>query len=250
MVSDTWQEKIDQYVDAELSSEEMRAMEAHLRECPSCAADVLCHTRLKHVTKMAGKRYLPSSDFRRRIQQHIVAPRRPVRRWLWAPSLALAAAAILVAAISLNHSSQRSRSEQLLGELADLHVTNLASSNPVEVVSTDRHTVKPWFQGKLPFTFDLPELQGSQFTLVGGRLVYLAHEPGAHLIYNVRSHHLSVFILQDRPEFNLSLPAKDSLASVLSFHVESWTGDGLRYFVFGDAGPEYIRQLSQVFKRG
>src|SRR5207248_10840923 len=136
----------------------------------------------------------------------------------WLPGFALAAAAIIVVAVGLGL-LPRPRQHDVLAEITDLHVSTLASANPVDVISTDRHTVKPWFQGKLPFTFDLPELQGSQFTLVGGRLVYLAHEPGAHLIYNVRSHHISVFILQDRPELDLSLRSNESLASVLSFHV-------------------------------
>ena len=93
MESDNWQTKIDQYVDAELSTEDMRAMEAHLRGCASCAAVALRHTRLKHVTKMAGKRYFANSEFRRRVQQQISVNRRPARRWGWIPSVALAVAA-------------------------------------------------------------------------------------------------------------------------------------------------------------
>jgi len=249
MESDNWQTKIDQYVDAELSTEDMRAMEAHLRGCASCAAVALRHTRLKHVTKMAGKRYFANSEFRRRVQQQISVNRRPARRWGWIPSVALAVAVILIAALSFNILSQRSRSQQLLTELADLHVTNLASSNPVEVVSSDRHTVKPWFQGKLPFTFDLPELEGTPFSLLGGRLTYLDHAPGAHLIYNVRSHHISVFIFQEQPDFDRTLRSGTLRAKMLSFNEESWSAGGLRYFVFGDASPEYIQQLSGLLKR-
>ena len=64
-----------------------------------------------------------------------------------------------------------------MSELVDLHVATLASSNPIDVVSSDRHTVKPWFEGKIPFTFNLPELQNSPFTLVGGRVSYLNQSP-------------------------------------------------------------------------
>jgi|SRR5438445_13863468 len=63
---------------------------------------------------------------------------------------------------------------------------------------TDRHTVKPWFQGKIPFAFDLPELQNSEFSLLGGRMTYLDQTPGAHLIYDARKHHISVFVFQER----------------------------------------------------
>ena len=95
--------------------------------------------------------------------------------------------------------------DQVFSEIADLHVATLASSSPVDVISTDRHTVKPWFQGKIPFAFDLPELQNSEFSLLGGRMTYLDQTPGAHLIYDVRKHHISVFVFQER---SLRLPGR------------------------------------------
>jgi anti-sigma factor RsiW len=113
-------------------------------------------------------------------------------------------------------------------------------------VSTDRHTVKPWFQGKIPFTFNLPELQGSDFTLLGGRVTYLAQTPGAHLIYQVRKHQVSVFIFQDRGEDTASLPSGPVHA--LSFSMENWTQNGLRYFVVGDVAPDDIRALSTLLR--
>lgn len=70
----------------------------------------------------------------------------------------------------------------MLSEVADLHIATLASANPIDVVSTDRHTVKPWFAGKIPFTFNLPELQNSPFTLLGAKVSYLNQSPGAHSI--------------------------------------------------------------------
>jgi hypothetical protein len=66
--------------------------------------------------------------------------------------------------------------DHLVGELVDQHVVALSSVNPVDVISEDRHTVKPWFQGKLPFAFNLPELAGTNVTLIGGKLVYLQQQ--------------------------------------------------------------------------
>ena len=59
---------------------------------------------------------------------------------------------------------------------------DLASANPYDVVSSDRHTVKPWFQGQIPFAFNLPEFAGTEFTLLGGRLVYLHQQPAAQVV--------------------------------------------------------------------
>ena len=103
----------------------------------------------------------------------------------------------------------------MVSELADLHVATLASANPVDVVSTDRHTVKPWFAGRIPFTFNLPELQDSPFTLVGGKVSYLNQSPGAELIYRVRQHQISVFIFQEKDLRNVS--GAESALNSLSF---------------------------------
>src|SRR5438093_10336654 len=115
------------------------------------------------------------------------------------------------------------------------------------LISTDRHTVKPWFQGKIPFAFDLPEIQNTDFSLLGGRMTYLGQTPGAHLIYDVRKHHISVFVFQER-----SLPARldeNSLSpKKLSFNTETWSQGGLRYFVIGDASAADIDSLAKLFK--
>jgi anti-sigma factor RsiW len=257
MASDIWQPKINRYVDAELSEEEMRAMDAHLRECSSCAAQALLQMRLKHDTKLAARRYTPSPQFRRRIADQVMAgqviadqvgARKPVP-WRWAaPLLAAAVMVLLVAGIWLSRSSEQLRSRQLLSELTDIHVANLAASSPVDVVSSDRHTVKPWFQGKVPFSFNLPELEGSPFTLVGGRLTYLDHEPGAHLIYNIGAHHISVFVFRDQPDLAHVFSPRESSRDVLKFHVESWSAHELRYFVVGDASDESIHKLTSMWK--
>jgi len=155
---------------------------------------------------------------------------------------------LLVAGIFLSRSSEQARSEQLLSELTDIHVANLAASSPVDVVSSDRHTVKPWFQGKVPFSFNLPELAGSPFTLVGGRLTYLDHEPGAHLIYNIGAHHISVFVFRDQPDLAHAFSTGESSRDVLKFHVESWSAHELRYFVVGDASDEFIHKLTSMWK--
>jgi anti-sigma factor RsiW len=136
---------------------------------------------------------------------------------------------------------------QLYSEVADLHVETLASSSPVDVISTDRHTVKPWYQGKIPFSFDLPELQNSEFSLLGGRMTYLDQTPGAHLIYQYRKHKISVFVFQEGT-LRGRLPESSPVAKKLSFNVETWSHGGLRYFVIGDANSAEIDNLAKLFK--
>jgi anti-sigma factor RsiW len=246
MTEDIWRSKVDQYIDGELSGEEMKAMSAHLRECAVCASDALQSFQLKRALKFAGQRYVPEATLRRKISDQ-VSPRNR-RAWYWKPAFALAIVAVILVAAWFSYSSKQRRSEQLLTELLDIHVADLAASTPVEVASSDRHTVKPWFQGKVPFTFDLPELGNSPFTLAGGRLVYLNHEPGAQLVYNVRAHHISVFIFRETPELASSFSSNLS-KDVLKFYVESWSAHGLHYFVLGDANPTDIQQLAGLLKQ-
>jgi anti-sigma factor RsiW len=250
MVCESWKTKLDPYLDGELPSEEMRAFDVHVHNCPSCSADALTRVQMKRTIQFAGKRFTPSAEFRRRIQQSIAAkPQR--RRFGFAWMMATAVIAIL-AAVGLTatyNERQGVRTEQVYSEVADLHVSTLASSSPVDVISTDRHTVKPWFQGKIPFAFDLPELQNSGFSLLGGRMAYLDQTPGAHLIYDVRKHHISVFVFQER---SLRLPTRMNENSFapknVTFNMETWSRGGLRYFVIGDASASDIDSLAKLFK--
>jgi len=247
MACEQWRGKLDAYVDGELDPAEATSLGAHLRGCASCAADVLERVQMKRSVQVAGKRYTASAELRSRIAKTVAAKPRREAGWFW-KILAVPALSVLILSVAVNlyvrHESERR--ERVYSELADLHVAALASGTPVDVVSTDPHTVKPWFQGKIPFSFNVPELQGSEFTLLGGRVTYLAQTPGAHLIYQVRKHEVSVFIFQDRGEETASLPSGS--AHAVSFNEENWTQNGLRYFVIGDVGEADIQALSKLLR--
>jgi anti-sigma factor RsiW len=245
MTCERWTEKLDTYVDGELSAGEARALDEHLRGCSSCATQALHKVQQKRAIQAAGLKFKPDPAFRARIQKTIAAPKPTLwgRRWL--PILVTAMAAVLLVASVFLLTRQRN-GEQLISELVDQHVATLASANPVDVVSTDRHTVKPWFTGKIPFTFNLPELQGSPFVLVGGRVSYLSQSPGAELIFRVRQHQLSLFIFQDQGLRAAGM--NEPVRTALSFEVRTWRHNGLRYFVIGDASPQDLDKLSELIK--
>ena len=247
MACDSWREKIDPYLDGELPPAEARALASHLRECAGCAAEALDRVQMKRAVAVAGKRYEPSAQFREKVRQSLGKSRRREGAWVWR-IVALPATLVLVLSLLVGFyvDREKARRQHLYNELTDLHVSTLASASPVDVISTDRHTVKPWFQGRIPFTFNLPELQGTDFTLVGGRVTYLAQSPGAQLIYRIRQHEISIFIFQDRGDETTSRAAAP--VSMLSFTVESWTKNGLRYFVVGDVGPQDIESLSKLLR--
>lgn len=254
-----WQGLIDAYVDAELSPSEMQAFRLHAEGCTGCAAMALSAAQSKLSVRRAGNRYNASPELRARVFAQVREEAKPQlhekgrRRFgiflseAW-PRWTLAAAALVLLALGLFFVTANRRQESTsLAELVDLHVADLASANPVEVVSTDRHTVKPWFQGKIPFTFDVPELQGTPFTLAGGRVTYFHQEPGAQLIFGYQRHMISVFIFRQTSQ--LALPVSSFADQTSSFRVLTWTQGGLRYVAVGDAGASTIQELADLLHK-
>jgi len=247
MGCETWRDKLDEYIDGELPDAEARKFALHLPECSACAADALERVQTKRGVSIAGRAYQPTPAFRRQVEQSLRKSIPQGKAWAWKLVL-LPAALVLIISLSLLLLVNRegARRSRVFGEIADLHVATLASSTPVDVVSTDRHTVKPWFEGKIPFAFNLPELAGTNFVLVGGRVTYLEQSPGAQLIYKLRSHELSVFIFQERGTEGARWAAEP--VSALSFTFETWTDKGLRYFVVGDVGTADVESLSNLLR--
>jgi anti-sigma factor RsiW len=251
------QSRVAGYVDGELPPLETDAFRAHLATCADCAANALALTESKMSVHRAGNRYTAPPELRARVldlarsnlplttdSERKQPASTSLRHW---PRWALAAAALVLLAAGLFVVASQRQGAKAVAEFADLHVTALASANPVEVVSTDKHTVKPWFQGRIPFTFELPDLQGTPFTLVGGRVVYFHQEPGAHLIFGYQRHFVSVFIFRDTPE--LSLPTSFFADKTSSFTVRTWAQQGLRYVIIGDANAATIDNLAGLLQR-
>ncbi len=233
------------YLDGEVPADRAAELGQHIANCPGCAAEIAALVYLKRQLKTARGQFAPSAEFRRRIQKQIATPAR--RPWLlgMVPAGALALALVLAIALGWNWYT---RGADSYAELADLHVNALASANTVDVVSTDRHTVKPWFQGKIPFSFNVPELAGSDFTLVGGRMVYFHQSPGAQLIVAARQHKISVLIFQENDASARSFPVSTDVLRRNSFSMETWRSQQLRFVLISDADAGSVERLARVFR--
>lgn len=235
-------DRLSVYLDGELAANDEKLLQQHLHGCPECVAEMASLVSLHRAIKPAGMRFTPSAEFRRKIQAQI-APRRKLRLpWLW-PMAVAGMAVLILAVVWTRQSAQRS---EAFREVADLHISDLASANPYDVVSSDRHTVKPWFQGRIPFAFNLPEFAGTDFTLLGGRLVYLHQQPAAQIVVGVRQHKISVLILQETPALGASIPLTNEVAVRDSFNLDTWQNRGLRFFAIGDADKASIQRLAQA----
>ena len=241
-------EKLDAYLDGELAPADAAAMEAHLEGCPACSAEALARMQLKRSVRAAAFAYQPSAELRNRIAAQIAPKRRPLR-FFRNPVLLAAISAVLIVVIAAPLLARHYAHELASAELLDLHVATLASANPVDVLSSDRHTVKPWFQGKIPFAFNLPEFSGSEFTLLGARLVYLHQQAAAQLVVGAGKHRISVMVVQDNAGFGTGLPFAGGVSVRDSFNVETWEKNGLRFYVIGDAEQGTIHRLATALQR-
>jgi anti-sigma factor RsiW len=241
-------ELLTAYLDGELAGGEAAQVEQHVRTCSQCAAEVAERMHLRRSLVAARNHFAPDPEWKRRMLGTIGVRPQPKRGWLvWAPA-AIAAMAVVVLCVGLAV-QHRSARDEAFREVADLHVSDLASDHPVDVVSTDRHTVKPWFTGRIPFSFNVPEMAGTEFNLIGGRVAYLQQEPGAQLIVGLRQHRISVLIFRESPETARVLAAESGVHARASFNVATWEAGGLRYVVIGDADGGEIGRLAGIFRQ-
>jgi anti-sigma factor RsiW len=189
--------------------------------------------------RVAGKRFSAPPELYASVRKQ-VNPTANASSW-WKLS-AIVAALILAAALSFTWLTQTRTENATVAQLVDQHIIMLAGVHPMDVISEDRHTVKPWFQGRIPFTFNQPELNNSDFKLLGGNLVYTHHAPGAELIYQVRQHKISVFIFQGRDVPDASSGGNNA------FTVKGWQEGGLQYFVVTDAAGEDADRLRTLLQ--
>lgn len=232
-----WREKVALLVDQELPDSEGQ-VQAHVRSCPECAEAAAELTQLKKMVRISGKAFSAPPELHAAVYRQL-HPEASSRTW-WKWGFA-ALSVLLIAVVAFLLIPRTGRNDAIIAQLVDQHVTMLASANPVDVQNSDRHTVKPWFQGKLPFTFNLPEVAGTPFTLIGGKAVYARQKPGAELVYQAGQHRISVFVFQKQDEGT-------GTALRSSFTVRNWTEGGLHFYLITDANQEESGRLVTMFQ--
>jgi anti-sigma factor RsiW len=187
---------IEGYLDGELGFERTLEVEAHLASCSGCAQEVQSWKSVREALQKPDLYFRAGPELERKIRKGLPAPtalrdRAPwFSRWLWAGSgAALATAALLVAFFVSRPSSVSSDQE-----LVTSHVRSLMSNHLMDVVSTDQHTVKPWFDGKLDFAPPVRDLADQGYPLAGGRLDFINGRTVAALVYHRALHPINLYI--------------------------------------------------------
>jgi anti-sigma factor RsiW len=249
-------------VDGELTADQLAGANQHLAGCPPCTSVALHQSLLKSATAKAGQRYTPPPELQERLarlasetnsplQQPRVrtahgSPARSAGRfgvlgWAAAAVLLLASVSIIFVQRAETASAERAA---LVTEVFDQHVATLAASMAPQVVSTDRHTVKPWFQGKIPFSFNLPQGLPSDTTLDGANLTYLRDQPVAQLLYSIGKHRVSIFLRQKSGTAEASEPMTERSG----FHVMGFNTKDLEAVAVSDVDPARLAELVSAIK--
>lgn len=244
---------IDAYLDRELAVEVSAEIEGHIETCAACRAHYEGRRALSAHLKEPGLYVAAPEQLRRRIADAIGAEslpvaRRPARRPPRRQWLQLAAACVAAAMLgsgttylSLTNGSRQSLADEVVAN----HVRSLLVENrAVDVPSSDEHTVKPWFDGKIDFAPPVVDLTSDGFPLVGGRLDYAGQRTVAALVYRHRQHIINLFIWP--AEGGASALAAESRHG---YNVVHWTSGGMVYWAVSDLNPADLRAFSDLVQR-
>jgi anti-sigma factor RsiW len=236
------------YSDGELDLVRSLEVEEHLRGCDSCpsarenfqALRNAAHSAYFHAPDDLWKSVVAAIRVSDPVPQKVVVRRAP-RFWI-TTGLALAAGILL--GFFAGQIRVRDASEQtLLAALTDSHVRSLIGTHLTDVISSDQHTVRPWFEGKLDFAPPVPDLSGQGFPLVGGRVEYIDGRSVAALVYERRKHFINLFVwpaAAANREIKGEKPQR-------GYNIVSWRGAGMNYWAVSEISEDDLRKFSAAF---
>ena len=247
--------QLDAYVDGELAAPEAGEFEAHLRVCPDCARLERRRRTLSAALREQLPRYEAPDTLRARVRaalrEQSSLPRAARRRSVPWGVLSVAASLAAVAVGSWQLASQHVRSEAIADQVLASHVRSLMAGHLADVPSSDQHTVKPWFNGKLDFSPPVSDFAGRGFPLLGGRLDYVAGQPVAALVYGRRQHVINVFLWPaGRGRASGSTAGGAGEFTRQGYHVLHWTTPEYTYWVASDLGLPELRDFVELVQRG
>ncbi len=242
------------YLDGELDLVRTIEMETHLKSCAACARELESQQALRAALRRSSLAYAAPAALRERIQSSLGAStvkEAPERRSAWgALHIFQWAAAFAVLAVCAVASWQfaaglrgPSNDQRIAAEVFASNVRSLEASHLMDVASTDQHTVKPWFDGKLDFSPPVEDLASDGYPLAGGRLDYFEGREIAALVYQRRKHFINVFVW---PDASGSSSAR-TLESQQGYNLMRWSRGGFQFWAVSDVSApdlaEFVRLL-------
>ena len=235
---------VEPYLDDELDAALKAQVEEHLTVCRSCAETHAQLLELRASIRMHAPYYAAPAHLRDRIRNALPQPSRASSRF-WRPA-AVAASLLLAASLAWNLALLRphdSQPDHMAQQVLASHIRSLIGTHLLDVTSSDQHTVKPWFNGKLDFSPEVKDLAHQGFPLIGGRIDYLSDRPVAALVYGRRQHIINVFIWPS------ASPEREVDLTWNGYHALRWRGKGMVWWAVSDLNPSELRQFENLCKQ-
>jgi anti-sigma factor RsiW len=238
------------YSDGELDLVRNLDVEQHLRECDGCSQAYRSLQALRSAVRSSALRFDAPPRLRRNLRRALREagrPERPPRSipWRLAPAFgALVLCALVVWGMVHGFPGPSGRS-LVAQEVLASHLRSLMAQHLTDVLSSDQHTVKPWFNGKLDFSPPVQDLAKEGFPLAGGRLDYLDGQPVAALVYHRRQHVINLFIW---PAAAGAAPGPAQVTE-RGYHLLHWTGGGMTFWAVSDLNPAELREFAARLRR-
>lgn len=237
---------LDAWLDGELDATTSADIRRHVDECAACAALERSRLALLESVRNGAPYYAAPPVLRERVREAIRFDGTPAiqrsRAPRWSHVTAIAACAALVSALATYWAMQPVTETRLSEQIVASHVASMAQSRPlVAVESGERHTVKPWFQGKVDFAPSVKDLSDAGFVLLGGRVDHAGERQAAAIVYRIREHVINLFVWRSQGD-------KEEPAAELrtrGFTIVNWTEDGLRYAAISDVDPRDLRRFAE-----
>jgi anti-sigma factor RsiW len=243
------QDLLHAYLDGELDLVRTLEIERHLRDCPVCAHVHAQQEALRTAIRGSALYFTPPEPLEQRIRTGVRALHHPnTGAWRWSRRwLSLGAAVACLALVLwgvMPHWFMPSAPDAALRELIAGHVRSLMVDHLTDVMSSDTHTVKPWFEGKLDFSPPVPDLSLQGFRMVGGRLEYLAGRSVAVLVYQRREHVINLFIWPAQSEAG----SNETMLTRQGYHLGHWQASGMNFWVVSNLNSEELQEFVRAVR--
>jgi anti-sigma factor RsiW len=240
---------LNAYVDGELDSAGSLSVENHVRGCASCLTETENLRGLASAIQNGGLRFNAPRHLKRNVQAAIrianPAPWRSYFSWRWAGTLASAVLIVVFVWVVTTRNAGSSQEAMLVNDIISSHVRSMMANHITDVASSDSHTVKPWFGGKLDYSPPATDLTEQGFRLIGGRLDYLDNRPVAAVVYQRSQHFINLFVW---PSADAAIKQEDVLTRQ-GYNLIHWTQSGMTYWLVSELNLTELNECARLLKQ-
>lgn len=247
-------------IDGEIDAGHTREVERHVLTCRGCSEQLEAF-RAMRATMAGGKlKETASTTLRSRIEQALPGPServidarqrfQPTRRSFFGGFTTGAVASAALAASLMFTVFRSDQNLTIADEVVSAHIRSLQAGHLMDVETSDQHTVKPWFEGKIDVAPPVIDLTAQGFTLLGGRLDYIDGEPAASVLYRRRKHIINLFVARHRGSEQAFVSAK----ALQGYNTRHWSDRGLDYWAVSDLDAaelgEFVQKITVALHPG